>query len=257
MLNSKADWKSKVPQVTAFFWIIKVLSTTVGETAADYLNQSLGLGLQGATLVMGVLFVVALFFQLTAKRYVPWRYWLTVALISIVGTLITDNLSDRLHVPLALSTTVFSIILVIVFVIWYLNERTLSIHSIFTPRRELFYWLAILFTFSLGTAGGDFMGEALKLGYPIALSIFAAAILVIALLYRGKVLGPVLSFWLVYILTRPLGASLGDLMTQHEGGFGWGKGIVNLVFFVVIIGLVVYLGVSKVDQEKVDHESHA
>lgn len=252
MLNYKnsGDWKSKVPQVTAFFWIIKVLSTTVGETAADYLNQSLGLGLQGATLVMGVLFVIALAFQLTATRYIPWRYWLTVALISIVGTLITDNLSDRLHVPLALSTSVFSVVLIVVFVIWYLNERTLSIHSILTPRRELFYWLAILFTFSLGTAGGDFMGEALNLGYPLALSIFALTIVLIAALYRLKVLGSVLSFWLAYILTRPLGASLGDLMTQPEGGFGWSKGLVNLVFFVVIIALVIYLSLSKVDSEK-------
>ena len=249
-------WISKVPEVTVFFWIIKVLGTTVGETAADYLNKSLGLGLHGATLVMGSLFVVALFIQLRAKKYTPWAYWLTVILISIVGTLITDNLSDRLHVPLAVSTVVFSILLIVTFIVWFLNERTLSIHSIYTLKRELFYWLAILFTFALGTAGGDFMGEALHLGYLVSLSIFSGAILLIGLSYRFRVMGSVLSFWLAYILTRPLGASLGDLLTQKAdgtglgigsaGGLGLGKGPVNLVFFALIIGLVVFLSLTRV-----------
>jgi uncharacterized membrane-anchored protein len=258
-LNSRSgDWISKVPEVTVFFWIIKVLGTTVGETAADYLNKSLGLGLHGATLVMGSLFVVALLIQLRAKKYIPWVYWLTVILISIVGTLITDNLSDRLHVPLAVSTIVFSVLLIITFIVWFVNEKTLSIHSIYTLKRELFYWLAILFTFALGTAGGDFMGEALQLGYLTSLSIFAGAILVIGLAFRFRALGSVLSFWLAYILTRPLGASLGDLLTQKvdgtglgigsTGGLGFGKGPVNLVFFALIIGLVVFLSLTRVDR---------
>lgn len=172
---------SKVPEITVFFWIIKVLGTTVGETAADYLNVSLGFGLHGTTLVIGALLLVSLVIQIRYKKYVPWIYWSTVILISIVGTLITDNLTDRLHVPLALSTVVFSVLLAIAFVIWYVNEKTLSIHSIFTTKRELFYWVTILFTFALGTAGGDLMGEKLQLGYLVSLLIFPGVLQWLAL----------------------------------------------------------------------------
>ncbi len=251
---------SKVPEVTAFFWIIKVLGTTVGETAADYLNLSLGLGLQGASLVMGSLLAVSLLLQLRYRRYVPWIYWLTVILISIVGTLITDNLSDGLHVPLELSTIVFSLLLGVTFYIWYTNERTLSIHSIHTTKRELFYWAVILCTFALGTAGGDLMGERLQLGYLVSLLIFAGAIVAVSVAYRFFRLNGILSFWIAYILTRPLGASFGDLLTQPRsglgfglgspGGLGFGKGSVNLVFFAAIVGLVVLLTAVKIDRRR-------
>ena len=209
---------------------------------------------------MGSLLAVSLFLQIRSRRYVPWIYWLTVILISIVGTLITDNLSDGLHVPLQVSTIAFSVLLSVAFYVWYANEKTLSIHSIYTTKRELFYWTAILFTFALGTAGGDLMGERLHLGYLASLLIFAGAIAAVSVGYRFFRLSSNLSFWVAYILTRPLGASLGDLLTQPHstmglglgspGGLAFGRGPVNLVFFVAIVGLVVFLTLVKIDRPR-------
>ncbi len=240
---------NKVPAVTVFFWIIKVLCTTVGETAADFLNANLHLGLSGTTAVMGVLLVVALVIQFRARAYIAWVYWLVVVLLSVFGTLITDNLSDQLHVPLQVSTIVFSAALAVTFAIWYARERTLSIHSIYTTRRESFYWLAILFTFALGTAGGDLIAEQYKVGYLPALGIFAAAIAVIAAAHLLFRLNGILTFWLAYILTRPLGASLGDYLSQprSEGGLGLSTAIVNSVFLTLIVALIVYLSRTRVD----------
>ena len=167
---------NKVPEVTIFFWVIKILATTVGETAADNLATNLGLGLTGTTWVMGAVLVVVLFFQFRLRRYVPLVYWLAVVLLSIVGTLITDNLTDKYDVALATTTTVFAIALALVFLAWYLSERTLSIHTIFTTRREGFYWLAILFTFAFGTAAGDYLAETLDIGYWKSALLFGGAI---------------------------------------------------------------------------------
>src|SRR4030081_2667324 len=172
---------NKVPEVTAIFWIIKILSTTVGETGADYLAVHVGLGASTTAAVMVGFLVVALGIQLRARRYVPWIYWLTVVLVSIVGTQITDLLTDKLEISLYLSTAVFAGALAATFSIWYGVERTLSIRSIVTSRRELFYWLAILFTFALGTAAGDLATEALGLGFQLGVVIFAALIAAIAL----------------------------------------------------------------------------
>ena len=155
------NWLVKVPEVTAFFWIIKVLATTVGETFADYLNVTLGFGLNGTTLVMVVALVIALIFQFRLTRYRPALYWLVVVLISIAGTLFTDNLTDNLNVSLITTSAIFAIILAIVFIVWHRTEASLAIHSIYTPRREAFYWSAILFTFALGTATGDLFAERL------------------------------------------------------------------------------------------------
>ena len=174
---------NKVPEVTIYFWVIKVLCTTVGETAADYLNATLHFGLTGTSLVMGVLLLVVLFFQFKAKKYVPSIYWLAVVLLSIVGTLITDLLTDKLGVPLQTTTIIFSIALVLTFTIWYVVEKTLSVHSIVTTRREVFYWLAILFTFALGTAAGDLTAEKFGLGYLTSLYIFAGLITIITIVY--------------------------------------------------------------------------
>lgn len=240
----------KVPEITLYFWIIKVFATTVGETAADFLNINLGFGLTGTSWVMGLLLICVLVFQLVQRRYIPWVYWLTVILISIVGTLISDNLTDNMGVPLWISTVGFSILLGITFLSWYGSEKTLSIHSIFTTKRELFYWAAILFTFALGTAGGDFATEGLHLGYLEGVVIFGVLILITTLLYYAKLFGAVLAFWIAYILTRPLGASIGDLLTQapKDGGLGISHALVNGVFFICILGLVGYLTISKVDQ---------
>ncbi len=232
---------NKVPQVTLAFWVIKIMSTTVGETGADYLAVHVGLGaaVTGAIMVALLLFFLTL--QLRARRYVPWKYWVTVVLISIVGTQITDALTDGMNVSLYLSTAVFSIVLAMVFAIWYRLERTLSIRTIVTRRRELFYWAAILFTFALGTASGDLATEALGLGFKVGVLAFGALIAVIAGAYSLGA-NAVLTFWLAYILTRPLGASLGDLLSQarNYGGLGLGTAATSLAFLGVITALVAY-----------------
>lgn len=239
---------NRVPEVTIFFWTIKVLGTTIGETAADFLNVNLNLGLTVTSVVMGALLAVALAFQFKAKRYVPGIYWAAVVLISVFGTLVTDNLTDSLGVPLEVSTLVFSVLLAATFGAWYLKERTLSMHSIVTARRESFYWLTILFTFALGTASGDLMAEGLGLGYFTTGVIVAAAIAVFAILWRLGMNG-VLAFWAIYILTRPLGASIGDFLTQpHKyGGLGLGATATSALFILAIIGAVLYLSVTKSD----------
>jgi len=251
---------NKVPEITLFFWIIKILCTTIGETAADYLSETLHFGLTGTSLVMGVLLAVVLVFQFRAGKYIPSIYWLAVVLLSIVGTLITDNLTDSLGVSLVITTIVFSLILAAVFVTWYAVEKTLSVHSIITIRREVFYWLAILFTFALGTAAGDLTAEKCDLGYFVSLLIFAGLITVIVAAYYAVkgILGTkhhlqsgnaVLSFWLAYILTRPLGASIGDYLSQAraDGGLGLGATITSALFLMTIFGLVVYLTLTKAD----------
>ena len=239
---------SKVPEVTIYFWIIKILCTTVGETASDFLNVNLGFGLTGTSLAMGVCLLIVLFFQFKVKKYIPGFYWLVVVLISIFGTLITDNLTDSLGVPLEISTVFFSVALALTFAIWYVKEGTLSIHSIFTRRRESFYWLAILFTFALGTGAGDLMAESLGLGYLVTGMIVCVVIATIIIAWRFK-LDAVLAFWIVYILTRPLGASLGDYISQSQanGGLGLGASITSAIFFVVIIIVVIFLTYTHQD----------
>lgn len=240
---------NKVPEVTIYFWIIKVLSTTVGETFADFLSTTLKLGEVYTALVMGVALLVSLFFQFRLRKYVPGMYWLSVVLISIEGTLITDNLTDNLGVPLETTTIIFAIALITTFGIWYTSERTLSIHSIFTTRREFFYWLTILFTFALGTAAGDLTSEKLNLGYLGAVLIFAGLIAVVMIARFGFKMNAVLSFWLAYILTRPLGASIGDLLSQprNAGALGLGTVGTSTLFLIAILGLIIYLSKSKVD----------
>ena len=240
---------NKVPEVTIFFWIIKVLATTVGETAADFLNFNLNWGLTKTTVVMCVLLIGVLAFQFRAKQYVTAIYWLTVVLISIVGTLITDNLVDNLGVPLETTTLFFAIGLAVTFVAWYSSEKTLSIHSITTTRREAFYWLAILFTFALGTAAGDLIAEGLGVGYFASAFLFGTLITLVAVAYQLLNLNSVLAFWMAYILTRPLGASLGDFLSQPlaDGGLGLGSVITSALFLATILGLVIYLIKTKRD----------
>ena len=247
--------------MTFYFWIIKVLCTTVGETAADYLNTTLHFGLNGTSLVMGALLVVVLSFQFKTRKYIPSIYWLAVVLISVVGTLITDNLTDNLKISLETTTIVFSIALVLTFAIWYAIEKTLSVHSIVTTRREAFYWLAILFTFALGTAAGDLTAEKFGLGYLTSIGIFAGLIAFVTIAHYGvkKILAvehrhqstnAVLAFWLAYILTRPLGASIGDYLSQArtDGGLGLGTTTTSALFLITILGLVVYLTLTRKDE---------
>ena len=245
---------SKVPEVTAVFWIIKVLCTTVGETFADLLNDKLGLGLTMTTYIMSTFLIVFLIAQFTLTRYVPAVYWITVVLLSVVGTLITDNLTDNFGVPLLTTTIVFSVILAVVFSVWYAVEKTLSIHSITTVRREVFYWLAVLFTFALGTAAGDLISEKLAIGYFWTTMLFATAIAAIALAHWKLGLNSVLAFWSAYILTRPLGASIGDLLGQHhaDGGLGIGKLKTSVVFLLAIAALIGYLTRTRIDVARSD-----
>ncbi|MEV5779557.1 hypothetical protein ACGFWD_16695 [Streptomyces sp. NPDC048448] len=240
---------NKVPEVTAYFWIIKVLCTTVGETAADLLNEKLGMGLTGVSLLMSALLAAVLVVQFRTKAYNPGVYWLAVALISVVGTLISDNLTDNLGVPLTTSTAVFSVALAIVFAVWYRRERTLSIHSIDTVSREAYYWLAVLFTFALGTAAGDLVAEKMALGYWVSAVLFGLAIAAVAVARFALGLNAVLAFWIAYILTRPLGASIGDYLSQPtgDGGLGFGTVITSALFLAVILALVVYLATTRKD----------
>ncbi len=256
---------NKVPEITIYFWIIKILCTTIGETAADYLNGVLNFGLTGTSIIMSLLLTTVLVFQFRANRYIPSIYWTAVVLISVVGTLITDNLTDNMGVPLETSTIIFATALTLTFAVWYVVEKTLSIHTIFTSRREAFYWLAVLFTFSLGTAAGDLSAERYGLGYLPSVFIFAGLIAIITLGYfaakrilvvehEHQSANAVLAFWLAYILTRPLGASFGDYLSQipDHGGLGLGPAITSAMFFAVILGLVLYLTFTRVDETRTE-----
>lgn len=238
-LRSRSGWLNKVPDVALSFWIIKIMSTTVGETAADYLAVDAGLG-QGMTrAIMAILLVAVLGGQLRTRRYTPWIYWLTVVLVSVVGTQITDWLSDGLGVSLYISTSAFAAVLAAIFWVWYRVEHTLSIHTIVTHRREGFYWAAILCTFALGTAAGDLATEALGLGFAWGAVVFGGLIGVTCIVWR---LGgnAVWTFWMAYVLTRPFGAALGDWLTQgkSDGGLGMGAMWTSALFLAVITTLV-------------------
>lgn len=249
--HAKSVVYNRVPSVTADFWLIKLMAVTMGETAADYLNVQMGMGLTATSLIMSAILVGALICQFAQKKYVPAAYWLSVVLISIVGTLITDNLVDNFHVPLLDTTIAFSIALAVTFLLWFQTERTLSIHSIFTGRREAFYWLAILFTFALGTAAGDLVAEKFALGYLATGVLFGMIILSLSIGYFFLGLDPILGFWLVYILTRPLGASFGDLMSQptQYGGLGLGTIMTSAIFLAAIVAIVIYMSMRHEGEE--------
>jgi uncharacterized membrane-anchored protein len=241
---------NKVPEITLYFWVIKILATTVGETAADYLNSTLGLGLTGTTFVMSGFLIVALIVQFSLKVYVPFVYWLSVVLISVVGTLFSDNLVDNYGIGLPTTTAAFAIALAIVFGVWYWSERTLSIHSIVTTKREAFYWLAVLFTFALGTSAGDLTAEKLAVGYWQSAVFFAALIAATFIAHVRFNANAILTFWIAYILTRPLGASIGDYLSQPSdvGGLALGTTVTSIMFLVVILVVVVYLSITKADR---------
>ena len=240
----------KVPVIiTIYFWVIKILATTVGETGADFLIFNLHFGLMLTSLLMSILLLGVLYVQIKSNSYIPWLYWLTVVLVSIVGTLITDNLTDNLGISLVASTLTFSIALAVTFYAWYKVEGSLSIHSIYSAKRELFYWAAILLTFALGTAAGDLMGESIGLGYWLSALLFGAAIFFVTIGFYVFKLNRVLAFWLAYILTRPLGASIGDYLSQDakNGGIGLGTVGTSAIFLIAIIILVSYLTITKTD----------
>nr|WP_202969616.1 hypothetical protein [Pseudomonas sp. TCU-HL1] len=236
--------QNKVPLVTLVFWIIKILSTTVGETGADFLIFKLHFGLPLTSLIMGAILVVVMLLQLRSERYIPRIYWLAVVQMSIFGTLITDSLVDTYGVALTTTTTVFAVLLVLTFKVWHSREGTLSIRSIFRGSREYFYWSAILMTFALGTAAGDLLSEELRLGYAVSALIFALCIGLVAAAHFVFRLNGVATFWIAYVLTRPFGASVGDWLSHsvRKGGLGLGTVGTSEVFAVIIVALVGYLG---------------
>jgi uncharacterized membrane-anchored protein len=246
-MNTLTHAQNRVPQVTVDFWFIKLMAVTMGETAADYLAVNMGLGLTATSLIMATVLIGALVLQFGQKRYVPWSYWLAVVLISIVGTLVTDNLVDNFGVSLITTTVGFSLALIATFVLWYRSENTLSIHSVTTTRREAYYWLAILFTFALGTAAGDLVAEQFGLGYLATGVLFGMIIGSLAVGYFWLGLDAILGFWLAYIFTRPLGASFGDLLSQPSdyGGMGLGTVITSALFLTAIIGIVGYMSFGR------------
>ncbi len=249
--DRRSPHPNRVPEVTADFWLVKLLAVTVGETAADYLNMNLGLGLSATSVIMGGFLIAALVLQFAQRKYVPWVYWLTVVLVSVVGTLITDNLVDNLGVSLEAATIGFAVALAVTFSLWSLVEGTLSIHTICTFRREAFYWLAILFTFALGTAAGDLAAEGLGLGYLSAGLAYTAVIGVIAFAYFVFKANGILAFWLAYIFTRPMGASFGDLVSQpaDAGGLGLGTTLTSLVFLACIAAVIAFMTLTRKGEE--------
>jgi len=239
---------NKVPEVTLWFWIIKILCTTVGESFADWVSVDLGVGLVNTALIFTVVLASVLFWQMRLTRYFAVPYWLTVVVLSVTGTLYTDILTDKYGVPLALTTSICAALLAIVFGIWYARERTLSIHSIVTPPREAFYWLAVLVTFALGTAAGDWTLELT--GWTPGVSVLLPAFLIVSVIVGWRLgANPVLSFWLAYILTRPLGANMGDWMalSKGEGGLGLGTALTSVIFLSAIAATVIYLVIKRPD----------
>jgi uncharacterized membrane-anchored protein len=258
---ASTDWRSlavKVPAVTAFFWIIKVLATTVGETFADFLttyfHRDLHILTRHASLYvcaisLGVLLLI-LAVQFAVKRYIPLIYWSAIVVISVAGTQITDALHDIYGVELWMTTVLFAALLVVTFAIWYRSEGTLAMKSINTRKREAYYWFAILFTFALGTSAGDQLSEVMSNGFIIPLIVFASAIALIVVLNQFKVIGTITALWIAYILTRPLGANLGDLLAQSptDGGLGLGTNTVSLIFLALILVSVAVLTITKRDK---------
>jgi uncharacterized membrane-anchored protein len=249
--RSSIDWlrptAMKLPEITVLFWIVKVLTTGMGEATSDYAVHKIDP--VTAVLLGGIAFVCAMGLQLSVDRYIAWVYWLAVVMVAVFGTMCADVLHVRFGVPYAVSTVLFGVALAAVFLAWWRTEGTLSIHSVNTLRRELFYWVTVLATFALGTAAGDLIAYTLHLGFFSAGLVFVALIAVPAVAYRSGLLGAVAAFWFAYIVTRPLGASFADWagVPQTLGGLDIGRGVVSLVLTGLIIAFVSYMTVARPD----------
>lgn len=239
----------KVPEITLLFWLVKLLTTAMGEATSDFLVFRYNPYL--AVLAGGIVLMIVLIIQFGSKCYNAWSYWTSVAMVAVFGTMAADSLHIQLHVPYIISTIFFAIILIIVFRLWYKSEHNLSIHSINTRRRETFYWATVLATFALGTAAGDLTATTIGIGYFSSALLFAGLIALIASGYYLFKLNEIFCFWLAYILTRPLGASLADWMGKAKsvGGLGWGDGHVAIILTIIIIGFVSYLAISHRDDK--------
>ena len=251
IINMKKERINRVASLGLLFWIVKIFSTTVGETAADYVSVDLNLGLSLTTAIMGAITILVAFWNFKQKKYFPPAYWMLIVMMSIEGTLITDIFIEKLNISLPVLDIVFTLAMGLLFYFWYKKEKTLSIHSINKDSREYFYWLIVLTTFALGTGVGDTVSEYLKFGYLHSLILFSSIFILAGALNYFKFISGVLSFWIAFIVTRPIGASLGDLFIQlpKDGGLGISTGLINIVFFIVIIVSVVYLtlGIAKIN----------
>lgn len=238
---------NRVAKLGLLFWVIKIFSTTVGETAADYVSTNLNLGLTKTTILMGVITVLVAIWNFKQKKYFPPSYWALIVMMSIEGTLITDILVEKFSVSLLTLDIVFAIAMGLVFYFWYKKEHTLSIHSINNDARERFYWIIVLTTFALGTCVGDTVSEYLQVGYLYSLIIFGSVFIIAGVLYYFKIINDVLAFWIAFIVTRPIGASLGDLFIQDpkDGGLGVSVALINIIFFIVIIATVSFLTIKS------------
>jgi uncharacterized membrane-anchored protein len=252
--STKTSLAVKVPEITAYFWIVKVLSTAMGEALSDFLDGGAGLFPVFGVLLALIAFVVALRMQFRSPRYATAIYWSAVAMVATFGTMAADGWHQAFGIPYYASSTMYTIVLAIIFWRWYASEGTLSIHSINTRRREYYYWATVLATFALGTAVGDMTATEWHLGYLSSGLLFLGVIAVPAIGYWKFRLHSVFAFWFAYVITRPLGASFADWMdvSRHRGGLGWGTGPVSLALTVIIVALVAYLGLSGKDVEGVD-----
>jgi uncharacterized membrane-anchored protein len=253
MKNDK-ELINRVASLGILFWVIKIFSTTVGETAADYVSVNLNLGLILTTILMGAITIGVVFWNFKQKKYYPPAYWLLIVMMSIEGTLITDFLVEKLNVSLLILDIIFTIAMGLVFYFWYKKEHSLSIHSINNDSRETFYWVIVLTTFALGTGVGDTVSEYLSFGYLNSLILFGSIFILAGALYYFKIISGVLAFWIAFIVTRPIGASLGDLLIQEpkDGGMGISITTVNILFFIVIIASVVYLTSKKNSSKSIE-----
>lgn len=258
----EARWRVvKVPEITVYFWIIKVLTTGMGETTSDYFIHRVGVSNTKALVVVaslaGTILIASLVAQFRVRRYVPGVYWFALVAVSVFGTMAADGVHAELGVPYVVSTVFFALVLAGIFAVWHATERTLSIHSIFTPRREAFYWAVVLATFALGTAAGDMTAFSLHLGFLTSGILFGVLFAIPGIGCRWFSLGEVFAFWFAYVVTRPLGASFADLFAAPRdlGGHGWGFGPVSIVLGIVIAGLVAYMTVSGKDSPRIERET--
>ena len=236
---------TKVPEITAYFWITKILTTAMGEATSDFLVHQITPEI--AVAFGGLALAISLVLQFSVRRYVPWVYWLSVAMVAVSGTMAADVLHIQFGVPYSVSTTLFAVVLAIVFIAWFRTEKTLSIHSIYTWRREAFYWATVMATFALGTAAGDLTATTMHLGYLVSGFVFAGLIAVPALAYKLFGLTETLAFWFAYVVTRPLGASFADWFSKshHVGGLALGDGRVAVAFTILIVGFVTYMTLDR------------
>lgn len=234
----------KVPELTVYFWLIKVLTTGMGEATSDYFVHRYDPYL--VVILGAAALAISIVWQVYVRRYVAWVYWLAVSMVAVFGTMAAGILHVYLGVPYILSASIYGAVLAVIFVLWYLSEKSLSVHSIYTRRRELFYWAAVLATFALGTAVGDMTAVSFQLGFFASGILFAVVIAIPAIAYRWFGLNEIVAFWFAYIITRPLGASFADWLAvpAGQGGLNLGKGTVSIALWILIVAFVAYLAFS-------------